>query len=345
MMGDGSETGAGGAGASRLRGHLRLLRLPLIGTTVADVWAGYFGARALLALGPAATEAGGASAAPAAPVALAELALLHLAAACLYGAGMTLNDVFDARRDRALHPERPIPSGAVSARAAAAQGGALLAAGVGLAGLAGPAHGALAGLLAIAILLYDGLLKRWPIPGGLAMGLVRYLDVQIGVGIAIGGAFAWGFQPAVFLGLYVFVLTYLSTFEERAAAAPGALRPTLVLMCLVLAVAGYAFPYNLVSVWFYASVAAAAMFFGMSAWRGRSRAGYQRLTLVLLLGIFVVDGGSLAGLGRWDLGLATAALAGSFFVLRMALAPRGGPQAAAPRAPNAAARPHPGDPA
>jgi 4-hydroxybenzoate polyprenyltransferase len=172
----------------RLVGHLRLLRLPLIATTIADVWSGYFGAGAT---GP--------------------LLFTHGAAAAFYGAGMTLNDAFDAEVDRAKAPERPIPSGAISARAAFLQGMALLAAGIALAALGGPGRLAAGGALAAAILLYDGLLKRHAIPGALAMGACRYLDVQLGAGFAAGAAF----PPALALGAYVAAITWRSTFEDR----------------------------------------------------------------------------------------------------------------------------------
>ena len=45
------------------------------------------------------------------------LALLCLGATCLYLGGMYLNDAFDAQFDQQHRPERPIPSGAISAAA------------------------------------------------------------------------------------------------------------------------------------------------------------------------------------------------------------------------------------
>jgi 4-hydroxybenzoate polyprenyltransferase len=95
------------------------------------------------------------------------------AASLVYAGGAALNDAADAERDRALHPGRPVPSGAVGRRAAAAFGAALLAAGVGAAAFAGAASlGAYAGVAALAA-AYDLLLKRWGPAGVLAMGLCR----------------------------------------------------------------------------------------------------------------------------------------------------------------------------
>lgn len=277
----------------------RLMRLPLALTTVTDIWAG-----ALTA--PTYTDA------PA--VSVGTLALLHAAAFCCYCAGMTLNDVFDATRDRDLHPGRPIPKGLVTLRGAAIQGAILLVGGVGFALLAGPRHGVTGLVLAAAILAYDAGLKRWAVPGAIAMGAIRYLDVQLGAGFAAG---PW-FPPALVLGAYVATLTWISTREER----PDDSKPLIVavyVLCGLLAVAGYQYPLYLASVWFFSLVAAAAMLFGTRAQYQRQRGAVQRLVLVLLLGIFVVNGGSLAGCGRWGFGIAAAALAGSFFALKWIL--------------------------
>ncbi len=171
-----------------LPARLRLLRIPLAGTTIADVWVGWF-AGAGLAFEP-------------------RLLLVHAAALSLYFAGMTWNDVFDAERDRTIHPERPIPSGAVTRGGAAAQAALLTAVGLAFALLAGRLTEGL--LLAGAVLVYDGLLKRWALPGALAMGACRYLDVQLGAGFAAGPLF----PGAVALGGYVTFLTLVSTREE-----------------------------------------------------------------------------------------------------------------------------------
>jgi 4-hydroxybenzoate polyprenyltransferase len=179
--------------------RLRLLRLPLAATTVADVWAGWFGGAAL-AFEP-------------------RLLVLHASSLALYFAGMTLNDVFDSERDRTIHPERPIPSGALTRGEAALQGALLLAIGVALAFAGGRLEEGLC--LAAAVLAYDALLKRWPIPGALSMGLCRYLDVQVGAGFAAGALF----PGALALGAYVAFVTLVSTLEDdpgRDRAAIGA---------------------------------------------------------------------------------------------------------------------------
>jgi 4-hydroxybenzoate polyprenyltransferase len=54
---------------------------------------------------------------------------LVVATVGLYGGGVVLNDVFDARCDAVERPERPIPGGHASQRLAALQGSVLLGGG------------------------------------------------------------------------------------------------------------------------------------------------------------------------------------------------------------------------
>jgi 4-hydroxybenzoate polyprenyltransferase len=186
--------------------------MPLAGTTVADVWAGFFCAGGMIETAPEA----------------ARLLVLHAAAIALYLAGMTLNDAFDAGDDATKHPERPIPSGILTRRDAFVQGFALLAIGVGCAFLAGLRPGLGACALAAMILAYDGFLKRWAVPGAIAMGCCRALDVHLGsllvrqeyadaFGSDSRGLYSDHFDwiPALALGIYIFGVTMISTQEDR----------------------------------------------------------------------------------------------------------------------------------
>src|SRR5437867_1878949 len=127
--------------------YAQLVRLPNVFTALADIGMAALVSRALRA------HAGA-------------VVLLLLASSCLYCAGMVWNDYFDLEQDRRERPFRPLPSGRVTPRAAAALGAALFAAGVAFAALAGllgegfrPAPVILAVLLVLTILLYDGVLK------------------------------------------------------------------------------------------------------------------------------------------------------------------------------------------
>ena len=86
----------------KLFAYLQLVRLPNVFTALADVAMGFFVTQGIVEL--ASLE----------PVQIVRLTLLCVASACLYLAGMALNDAFDADIDREERPERPIPSGRVS---------------------------------------------------------------------------------------------------------------------------------------------------------------------------------------------------------------------------------------
>lgn len=84
---------------SRLRAYLELVRLPNIFTAMADILAGY-----VLAAGEATVHW--------------RLAGLLVCSACLYAAGIVMNDLRDIEVDRGERPSRPLPSGRVSMAAA-----------------------------------------------------------------------------------------------------------------------------------------------------------------------------------------------------------------------------------
>ena len=104
---------------------------------------------------------------------------LLLSSCALYMSGMVFNDVFDRNQDAAERPGRPIPSGRVSLRSAIVLGTLLMLGGIGAAALVSTISLQVACLLSIAILGYDGLLKRTPL-GPVAMGSCRFLNVLLG---------------------------------------------------------------------------------------------------------------------------------------------------------------------
>ena len=159
-----SESSSETQSPSRALAYLQLFRAPNMFTAVADVLAGY-----LITHG--AIDTPGA------------LALLVAASCLLYTAGMVLNDVFDLERDRRERPGRPLPSGRIDPSRARWLGYEMLAAGVGFGWLAGWLTGAIepgvvASVLAAAVILYDGWLKRTP-AGPLGMGTCRALNVLL----------------------------------------------------------------------------------------------------------------------------------------------------------------------
>lgn len=199
-----------------------LIRLPNVFTAPPDVLAGVALAVALGATASLPTVVG-----------------LCLASVLVYAAGTTLNDVADAAEDRRHRPNRPIPSGRVGRTEALTLGVGLLLAGVVLAtAVGGAVPGATAATLALAVALYDGLLKGGP-AGFLAMGAARGLNVALGLSVA--GAAAFGgvalLFPAAVVG-YVAALTRMAEAEtgggEASAVALTAAAATLAAMVVAV---------------------------------------------------------------------------------------------------------------
>ena len=118
-------------------------------------------------------------------VSVVPMTIVLVAGSCLYLAGMVLNDVFDAAIDARERPQRPIPSGRVSLRAATAAGWGLLSIGAGLPWLVSMTAGVVAVVIAVLVVLYDLWHARtaWSVA---LMGLCRsglYL-----LGAAVAGA-------------------------------------------------------------------------------------------------------------------------------------------------------------
>jgi hypothetical protein len=177
---------------------LRMARVSNTPTTVSDTVAG----AVLVAAAPAAG-----------PVAVVAVAI-----ALFYTAGMILNDVMDVAVDRRERPERPLPSGQISVRAALFAAIALLAAGEILLATQGwkPAVAGL-GLVAL-IVLYDA----WHKGNALSPVLMAACRAMVYVvaGLAIAGALnaeLWG--AAALMLVYVIGLTQVAKAERGGLAA------------------------------------------------------------------------------------------------------------------------------
>lgn len=243
--------------------------------------------------------------------------VLAIAFSLFYVGGMFLNDAFDRDIDARERPERPIPSGIVSARTVFAAGFALLAAGWLLLVASGflPADGTrwrgpVAGvLLAGAIVLYDAWHKGNP-ASPLLMGLCRLL-VYLGAGAAAAAALPAPLVLAALVALsYLIGLTYAAKHESA-----GAMRRWWPMAFLLVPV-GYA-------AWAaFHGPAALAFSLLFSAWllhalsllRG-ARRNVPRAVASLIAGLALLDAVFLAGAGH-----PLAALgAGACFLLTLAL--------------------------
>jgi UbiA prenyltransferase family len=152
---------------------------------------------------------------------------LAAASVCLYWAGMAANDWADRDIDARERPERPIPSGRVTAETAVGIAAALTAAGLGLAGLAGGRRAlAVAVPLTGAVWWYDTGLKGTA-AGPAAMAACRGLDVLLGASSAAGGR--WGRRavtPTLTVAAHTYMVTLLSRHEVTGS---GPLLPAATL--------------------------------------------------------------------------------------------------------------------
>jgi 4-hydroxybenzoate polyprenyltransferase len=153
-----------------LRPYFQLLRPPNLLTAVSDIWAGI-------------TLTGAIGAGSGITFYWNAVVLLSLSAVCLYGGGVVIIDVCDASLDQKERPERPIPAGRISRRAAGVFGVVLLAAGIVLAAAYSAFSGVLALLIALAAVIYDAWAKHHVFFGPLNMGVCRGLDLLLGMSI------------------------------------------------------------------------------------------------------------------------------------------------------------------
>lgn len=173
--------------------YLRLMRPPNLVTAAADVLAGY-------------AVAGFANP--------HSLGLLLVSTTGLYAGGVVLNDAFDAKLDAVERPERPIPSGQVTAGRAAALGAVLLLIAISAAFMASRISGILAVLIAACAVLYDGWGKHVRVIGPLNMAACRGMNLLLGVSVApalLAERWYVGLLPLT----YVAAITVLSAGEVR----------------------------------------------------------------------------------------------------------------------------------
>ncbi|MGV3558147.1 UbiA-like protein EboC [Larkinella arboricola] len=161
---------------------------------------------------------------------------LCLSTVGLYGGGVVFNDVFDAELDAVERPERPIPSGQVSLRAATSLALILLVIGILAAWMVNPTAGWLAIAIAVASVIYDKFGKHSAILGPLNMGLCRGLNLALGISILPDQVPVWaslGLIPII----YIAAITMISRGEVHGGNT-GTLRIAGLLYGLVIGCIG-----------------------------------------------------------------------------------------------------------
>ena len=186
-----------------IKPYLQLVRLPNVFTAACDSLAGWLLAGGLNRDRPI------------------EVAGLMGASMAIYAAGIALNDLRDVEIDRVERPGRPLPSDAVSTRAA----GLIVSLGfaIGLASATwavGWAGFGSAGALILLVIGYDLSLRRTPL-GPVAMGSCRAANLILGASATarFGGPSLW--LIALALGVYVAGLTMVSRDEADGVIRSG----------------------------------------------------------------------------------------------------------------------------
>lgn len=229
------------------------------------------------------------------------------ASALVCAAGMALNDVADRARDAVRRPERPIPSGAISARAAGVFGAALVVGALACAGSAGIAALVVAGLLTALVVGYDFVAKHWGPSAVASIALARGANVVLGasmVGELVGqrrgevvaaGAFVYGLYAA---GLV------LASFGEDHATGRRSREGAFVAMAVAAI---------LPTVYFPSSGAVRLGSFALLAWLaiplpGMIRGAAGRFVGAGVLGYPLLGSVLALGMGRVELAAACAGL-------------------------------------
>lgn len=193
-----------------LRAYAELIRLPNVFTALADILAGYWAMHGTMNWS-------------------GSLCGLLGSSACLYSAGIVLNDLHDIDTDRNERPSRPLPSGRISVQQARRLALILGILGVAFAALAGrdepTAHGPMnllnhssiiASFLLIAIVCYDYVFKQTFI-APLLMGACRGLNLLLGMSPILFSLNSTESKPfAIIVGaftLYIAAVTYFGRDE------------------------------------------------------------------------------------------------------------------------------------
>ena len=130
----------------------------------------------------------------------------------LYGGGVVMNDVFDARLDSIERPERPIPSGKVPLKSATFLGISLLLFGILMAALYSVKSGMIAIIVAMLTILYNRIAKHHVFFGPLTMGLCRGGNLILGMSVLPESIQKWGFIALLPIA-YIAAITLISQDE------------------------------------------------------------------------------------------------------------------------------------
>jgi hypothetical protein len=154
----------------------------------------------------------------------------------LFTFGASLNDVLDARHDRAFSPDRPIPAGRIRPQQAVVVTSVCFAAATMAATLLGPPAVLTLALLALGIALYNGFAKHVPAFAFVTFGLLHAAHMAI-------PNHRFGFTPPIWLSMtHALVVAMLVHRLEQK-------RPPITSLSLAVTAVGWLFWSAIVLTW------------------------------------------------------------------------------------------------
>ncbi|GAA3563270.1 UbiA family prenyltransferase [Snuella lapsa] len=168
---------------------------------------------------------------------ITHIILLSISTACLYAGGIVFNDVFDVEQDKTNRPERVIPSGRLSLKAARSLGMILFAFGITAAFFVSNTSGYLAITIMLLALLYDKYSKHHVAFGPLNMGLCRGFNLILGMSINLqldSKYYLIGILPVLFISAITLTAQKETKGKNKLAIAFAMLLDTLIVVGFIV---------------------------------------------------------------------------------------------------------------
>jgi 4-hydroxybenzoate polyprenyltransferase len=175
------------------------------------------------------------------------LPLLLLGVSLLYTGGMFLNDAFDEEFDRLRRPERPIPSGKISAGRVWQFGFGQLLVGIIVLFCCGKTAGVIGVILAFFIVVYD-FTHKFFVESPWLMGACRFWVYIIAAAMGVDGLNGFAVFGGVALAAYVVGISYIARRESSRGTVPYWPLPLLAAP-VILALTINAGDYRLPAIW------------------------------------------------------------------------------------------------
>ena len=223
------------------------------------------------------------------PDQITNLISLVIASVLLYSSGMIMNDCFDYEEDLRERPHRPLPSGQIHLSHAWRLCSITLIAGLIVAAMVGITQFIIAAMLAVLIILYNGVAKQTNWAPWL-MGGCRYSNWILGLSLL--GLQTISFLIALPVFLYVSGLTLLSRIETSASDTRPLIQSIILItvsgLVIALLIISDIFPNN----WALIALLAAELlilYLSYITWHEFNPTQIQQMVKILVIGIIPLD--------------------------------------------------------